>query len=221
MRRSATGAVAALGGRIVVAMDRRDHAAPLTPAFVLGGEVRTGKLRFGPFVFDMGRSELRRDDGTTITLRPKAEMLLRQFLAHPGRLLGRDELMASIWPRVSVTGDSLVQRVGELRAALGDQGQHLIRTTRDAATSSRRLSNGSPLRRRSWMRRRLRWVRTLPRAQWTRLTLLRTRCRRQPSTYRSRSRASAASRPSRYGPSPICRGIPSRNTLPTPWPRTS
>jgi len=37
-------------------------------------------------------------------------------------------LIASIWPATVVTDDSLVQCVGELRAALDDHAQHLIRT---------------------------------------------------------------------------------------------
>ena len=61
-------------------------------------------------------------------LRPKAEALLRVFLAHPGRLFGKDELIATVWPAAVVTDDSLVQCVGELRTALGDHGPRYIQT---------------------------------------------------------------------------------------------
>lgn len=117
-----------------VTMDRRSRAGALPTALGAAGKTAVesgsaiGTLRFDRFAFDLRRSELCRDDGTTITLRPKAEMLLREFLAHPRRLLGRDELMAAVWPHAVVTDDSLVQGIGELRVALGDQAQRLIRT---------------------------------------------------------------------------------------------
>jgi DNA-binding winged helix-turn-helix (wHTH) protein/TolB-like protein len=85
-------------------------------------------LRFDDFEFDFRRSELRRRNGAPVALRPKAELLLRLLLSQPGRLLGRDYLLASIWPGTVVTDDSLVQCVGELRKALDDHHQRLIRT---------------------------------------------------------------------------------------------
>jgi DNA-binding winged helix-turn-helix (wHTH) protein/TolB-like protein len=91
-------------------------------------EVLAAAWRFEGFDFDLLRGELRGRDGSPISLRPKAEALLRALLAKPGRLLSRDELMAAVWPATVVTDDSLVQCVGELRAALSDQTQTLIRT---------------------------------------------------------------------------------------------
>ncbi len=84
--------------------------------------------RFDGFEFDLRRGELHGLDGAAIPLRPKAELLLRQFLAHPGCLRSKDELMAAVWPAAVVTDDSLVQCVGELRTALGDHAQRVIRT---------------------------------------------------------------------------------------------
>jgi DNA-binding winged helix-turn-helix (wHTH) protein/TolB-like protein/tetratricopeptide (TPR) repeat protein len=89
----------------------------------------TGSVRFGSFVFDAHRGELRRA-GTAIELRPQVESLLRLFLAQPGRLLLRAELHAALWPAVVVTEDSLVQCVSELRAALDDGKQRFVRTVR-------------------------------------------------------------------------------------------
>ncbi|MEO6363562.1 MAG: winged helix-turn-helix domain-containing protein, partial [Caldimonas sp.] len=83
---------------------------------------------FAAFEFDLVRSELKRADGTPITLRPKAEQLLRHFISDPGRLFSREELMDVLWPAAVVTDDSLVQCVGELRSALDDRSQALIRT---------------------------------------------------------------------------------------------
>jgi len=122
-------------------MDHRHQAEPLpssyrsspipsgesgNPIAFSGGKVRA--WHFDGFEFDLLRSELRRRDGARIALRPKAEALLRVFLAHPGRLFGKEELMATVWPATVVTDDSLVQCVGELRTALGDHGPRFIQT---------------------------------------------------------------------------------------------
>ena len=84
--------------------------------------------RFDGFEFDARRGELRRSDGSPVLLRPKAEMLLLRFLMQPGRLISRDELMSELWAGRVVTDDSLVQCVGELRAALNDGAHRVIRT---------------------------------------------------------------------------------------------
>lgn len=113
-------------------MDPRNAAENLPNAHgatpPLSGSAAAQAWRFDDFEFDGRRGELRGRDGQVIALRPKAELLLRQFLAHPGRLLSRDELMGAVWPNTVVTDDSLVQCVVELRAALADAGPRLIRT---------------------------------------------------------------------------------------------
>lgn len=98
------------------------------PADVLPIEAEFPAFGFAGFEFDPVRAELKGPDGVPRPLRPKAELLLRQFLTHPGRLLAREELMDVLWPSAVVTDDSLVQCVGELRAVLDDRGQSLIRT---------------------------------------------------------------------------------------------
>ena len=115
-------------------MDHRYHAetSPISGPDAAGTLPGTDKelraWRFDGFEFDLGRGELRGRDGGAIPLRPKAELLLRQFLARPGRLFSREGLMTSVWPATVVTTDSLVQCVGELRTALGDHAQRLIQT---------------------------------------------------------------------------------------------
>ncbi|UPJ46950.1 winged helix-turn-helix domain-containing protein [Bradyrhizobium sp. 200] len=89
--------------------------------------VRRRVLRFAGFVVDLDRGELR-VGGAAVSLRPKTFALLAYLAGHPGRLLTKDELIEAVWPDVTVTDDSLVQCVSELRAALGDDGQSLIKT---------------------------------------------------------------------------------------------
>ena len=84
-------------------------------------------VRFGEFRLDPVRAEITRM-GQPVALRPKTYALLNLFAASPGRVLGKDELMAALWPEAVVAEGSLSQCVTELRAALGEEGPGLIRT---------------------------------------------------------------------------------------------
>jgi DNA-binding winged helix-turn-helix (wHTH) protein/TolB-like protein len=86
-----------------------------------------GLLRFDRFELDLARGTVSAG-GQPIPLRPKTFSLLCHLLAHPGRLVSKDELLDNVWPDVVVTEDSVIQCVGELRAALGDREQQLIKT---------------------------------------------------------------------------------------------
>ncbi|MGJ7511598.1 winged helix-turn-helix domain-containing protein [Variovorax sp. GT1P44] len=84
-------------------------------------------VSFAGFVFEPARQELRKGDAVLL-LSPKPLALLRYFLAHAGRVLGKDELIQALWGTVVVTDDSLVQCVKDLRTALGDKDQRIIKT---------------------------------------------------------------------------------------------
>jgi DNA-binding winged helix-turn-helix (wHTH) protein len=66
--------------------------------------------------------------GEEIKLRPKVYETLKYLVEHPGRLIGKQELMQAVWPDAFVTDDSLVQCTLELRRALGDRSQQLLKT---------------------------------------------------------------------------------------------
>jgi TolB-like protein/DNA-binding winged helix-turn-helix (wHTH) protein/tetratricopeptide (TPR) repeat protein len=91
------------------------------------GVDRAGAIRFDRYVLDLERGCLMAGD-EEIALRPKSFELLRYLASNPGRLVSKDELLAAVWPNVVVTEDSLVQCVAELRRALCDRDQRLIRT---------------------------------------------------------------------------------------------
>jgi adenylate cyclase len=84
--------------------------------------------RFDSFTLDLIRGALLAAGGTEVALRPKAFALLRQLVENAGRLIDRDEIMAAIWPGVIVTDDSVTQVIKEIRRALGDGEQRLLRT---------------------------------------------------------------------------------------------
>lgn len=93
----------------------------------VSGSPRT-VFRFGGFALDTGRGAVLAADGTEVPLRPKSFALLHLLVENAGRLLDRDTIMAAVWPDVIVTDDSITQCVKELRRALGDDAQRLIRT---------------------------------------------------------------------------------------------
>jgi adenylate cyclase len=89
--------------------------------------VAAGRLRFDRFVLDLDRGCLL-SDGQEIMLRPKTFAVLRHLAENAGRLVSKQDLFATVWPGIVVTDDTLVQSIGELRRALGDDRAHLIRT---------------------------------------------------------------------------------------------
>jgi adenylate cyclase len=100
-------------------MATRDSDAPV--------QVPPKRLRFGDYVLDLDRGCLLSKD-SEIALRPKTFAVLRHLIENSGRLVSKDELFASVWPNLTVTDDALVQTIGELRRALGDDGPRLIKT---------------------------------------------------------------------------------------------
>ena len=83
--------------------------------------------RFGDFRVDTGRGALLKA-GRTVKLRPKVYDALLYLLENPGRLIGKEELIQALWPDAFVTEDSLVQCLVELRRALHDRGQEILKT---------------------------------------------------------------------------------------------
>jgi DNA-binding winged helix-turn-helix (wHTH) protein/tetratricopeptide (TPR) repeat protein len=82
---------------------------------------------FGDFTLDLERGSLWRGP-EEVKLRPKVFEALRYLVENPNRLVPRDELMKALWPDSFVTDDSLVQCFVELRRALGDKAQALLKT---------------------------------------------------------------------------------------------
>lgn len=83
--------------------------------------------RFSSFLLDLERMALFRD-GHPVELRPKAFDTLKVLVERAGRVVGKDELVASVWPDVFVNDDALAQCVRDIRKALGDEAQALVRT---------------------------------------------------------------------------------------------
>ncbi len=87
-----------------------------------------GTLKIGQTTVDLETGEAQSGDGRLATLRPKTAALLRVLAARPGELVTKDELLKLVWPGTLVDEDGLVQCVGEIRRALGEEGRGALRT---------------------------------------------------------------------------------------------
>lgn len=97
---------------------------------MLAGELDGSDSRvlvFEDFRLDRGRVQFSHA-GHDVPLRPKAFELLWVLACHAGHVVSKPDLMATVWPGVIVTDDSLSQCVSELRHALGERGPELIKT---------------------------------------------------------------------------------------------
>jgi len=83
--------------------------------------------QFGDYTLDVLRGTVSKGS-EEIKLRPKVYETLKYLVENPGRLIGKQELIQAVWPDSFVTDDSLVQVTLELRRALQDRSQLLLRT---------------------------------------------------------------------------------------------
>lgn len=82
---------------------------------------------FGQFTLDIDRGTLLRS-GVELKLRPKSYEVLRFLVAHPGRLIDKHELLDAVWGHVIVTDGSITQCLIDIRRALDDADQSIVRT---------------------------------------------------------------------------------------------
>ena len=76
---------------------------------------------------DLKRGSLRTEN-CDIELRPKSFALLRYLVENAGRLVPKDELIKAVWPKVIVTDELLARCVSDVRKALGDADQRIVKT---------------------------------------------------------------------------------------------
>jgi TolB-like protein/DNA-binding winged helix-turn-helix (wHTH) protein/tetratricopeptide (TPR) repeat protein len=90
-------------------------------------EFNPATFRFDAFELDAQRRTLRRS-GADVELRPLAFDALACLVRHAGRVVTKDELIAAVWPGLVVTDDSIARCISDIRRALGDVEQRIIKT---------------------------------------------------------------------------------------------
>jgi adenylate cyclase len=82
---------------------------------------------FERYVLDLRRGCLLNAD-REVELRPKSFHVLEYLVENAGRLVAKEELIKAVWPNVFVTDESVTRCVSEVRSALDDSEQQIIRT---------------------------------------------------------------------------------------------
>ncbi|MBS1857068.1 MAG: protein kinase [Acidobacteria bacterium] len=82
-----------------------------------------GRIRFGAFELDLEKGELRKR-GIRLRLPDQSFEILAMLVAHPGELVGREEIRQRLWPNGTIVEfeHSVNSAVKRLRDALGDSG---------------------------------------------------------------------------------------------------
>ena len=134
------------------------------------GAASSPRLWIGDWFVDPATNELRRGS-ERVRIEPKAMEVLMLLAERPGRVVGRDELFAGVWPGVVVGDEALTQSVIKLRRALGDnpraasyietiskRGYRLIAAVRqdEGAGTPDRIEFAVPQRHPAQARRRIR-----------------------------------------------------------------
>jgi adenylate cyclase len=84
-------------------------------------------LHFDRFTIDAARGRLSAEN-RDIELRPKSFDVLRYLVEHADRLIAKEEIIEAIWPDVVISDDSLARCMSDVRTALGDREQRIIKT---------------------------------------------------------------------------------------------
>ena len=82
---------------------------------------------FGEYRLDLARGTLLKA-GADVKLRPKSFEVLRLLIERHGQLVTKDELLAAVWGHTVVTEDSIFQCLIDVRRAIGDESQQMIKT---------------------------------------------------------------------------------------------
>src|SRR6516162_10727188 len=94
----------------------------------MAGGMLMACLRLNGYTLNLDQAQLFDLRGQAVELRPQALAVLLELGRQHGELVTKRDLSARVWPGVSVTEDSLVQCVVEIRRALGDTRQQVVRT---------------------------------------------------------------------------------------------
>jgi adenylate cyclase len=84
--------------------------------------------RFEGYALDLVRGALLDANGAEVPLRAKSFDLLRVLVTNAGRLLDRDTINRAIWHDVVVTDDAITQCIRDIRRAVGDVDQRILKT---------------------------------------------------------------------------------------------
>jgi TolB-like protein/DNA-binding winged helix-turn-helix (wHTH) protein len=86
-----------------------------------------GSYSFLDFTLDPAAERLIRGE-SEVKLRPKSFQALLYLVNRAGRLVTREELLEALWGNVAVTDESVTKCIADIRRALSDDSQEIVRT---------------------------------------------------------------------------------------------
>lgn len=90
--------------------------------------MKSGGIQLGEVSFDPQTRELTDASGQPVQLRHKSKAVLQCLLENPGQVVTKDALMAAVWPRTTVSDESLVQCVADIRRVIGAEARKVVET---------------------------------------------------------------------------------------------
>lgn len=88
----------------------------------------SGHIRLGDATYHVGTERIVTASGDEVLLRSQSAQVLRFLVSRLGMLVTREDLIAEVWPDVSVTDDSLTQCILDIRRAIGDSNRTVLKT---------------------------------------------------------------------------------------------
>lgn len=85
-------------------------------------------LSLGDFRFDPALPELTNATGAPVDLRNQSLEVLYLLAEQAGKVVAKDDLIATVWGDTFVTDDSLVQCIADIRRAIGDEDHKMVQT---------------------------------------------------------------------------------------------
>jgi DNA-binding winged helix-turn-helix (wHTH) protein len=92
----------------------------------MGESASHGVLQLGDCQLDLERGLLLRN-GAAVPLRSKAFSLLSYLARNDGKVVTKSDLISAVWGNIAVTEDSLTQAVRDIRKALDDSDQAILK----------------------------------------------------------------------------------------------
>lgn len=86
------------------------------------------EIRIGDVLFNSASGDMHGADGARIELHNKSTEVLVCLAAHRGEIVDKETIMHAVWPNVTVTEESLTQCIADIRGAIGDSQQTLLKT---------------------------------------------------------------------------------------------
>ena len=86
------------------------------------------EIRLGQIVFELDSRDLRDEAGNRIELRNKSSEVLAFLASHPDQIVTKSDIMDAVWPDVTVSDESLSRCVADIRRAIGDKEQSVLKT---------------------------------------------------------------------------------------------